>query len=128
MPAAALTRSRSATTEPTPAKSTPTPITTSTPPAPTGVGMLEQYQRPTARAMLNAAAARGLDATIGGDTPSYYDEYDEPLNPPDHAFVIAYGDRKAVIGTSLYGEGISVDKIVRGLRIIGERPRPAQRR
>ena len=114
MPATPLTRSRSATTEPTPAKSAPTPVTTSTPPAPMGVGMLEQCQRPTARAMLDAAAARGLDVTISGDIPSYYDEYDEPLNPPDHAFVIAYGNRKAVIGNSLYGKGISVDKIIRG--------------
>lgn len=116
MPAAAapLTRSRSAATAPTPPQTEPTPGTTSTPPAPTGVDMLDQYQRPTARAMLDAAAARGLDVTIGGDAPLYYDEYDEPLDPPEHSFVIAHSNRKAVIGNSLYGEGISVDMIVRG--------------
>jgi hypothetical protein len=82
--AATLTRSRSSATGAATVKSAPTPVTA---PAPTGVDMLDQYQRPTARAMLDAADDRGLDVTIGGDAPSYYDEYDEPLDPPEHSFL-----------------------------------------
>jgi hypothetical protein len=85
-PTATLTRSRSSAAGEPPVRSAQTPVTAPTP-APTGVGMLDRYQRPTARAMLDAAAARGLDVTIGGDAPSYYDEYDEPLDPPEHSFL-----------------------------------------
>jgi hypothetical protein len=83
---ATLARSRSSAAGAATVRSSPTPVTAPTP-APTGVDMLEQDQRPTARAMLDAAADRGLDVTIGGDAPSYYDEYDEPLDPPEHSFL-----------------------------------------
>jgi hypothetical protein len=81
-----LTRSRSSATGAATVKSAPNPVTAPTP-APTGVDMLDQDQRPTAREMLDAADDRGLDVTIGGDAPSYYDEYDEPLDPPEHSFL-----------------------------------------